>query len=191
MKKAKSDSFERKICGLQRILNVNQNPGEVTPAPPFLTNVSLRRKIMSVRHIHARPGEYIAVHRGHGHGGRSGRGSSGGSGTGCLYLLAIIFVIWFIASFWEILVSLAILCAVIWLIWIFRRPIWHAVCWIFSKLANLVQAGYRVLQARRAQKKHTQDATPWPGAPVTSITQNLTPYSSKSADYGKIRQHRR
>ena len=144
---------------------------------------------MSVRHIHAKPGEYIAVHRGHG--GKSGGGSSGGGGEGCLGLIAIIFLIWFIASFWEILVALAILCAVIWLIWIFRRPIWQGLRWVFTKLANLVQAGYRGLQARRAQKKHTQNATPWPGAPVASITQNSTPYSSKSADYGKIRQHRR
>lgn len=127
--------------------------------------------------------EYIAVHRGHGDGG----GSSGGEG--CFGLLAIIFV-WLIASFWEIIVAVAILCVVGWLVWTFRHPIWHAVCWIFSKLANLVQAGYRGLQARRAQKKHTQNATPCPGAPVASITQNSIPYSSKSADYGKIRQHR-
>lgn len=141
---------------------------------------------MSVRHVHARPGEYIAVHRGHG-----GEGGSSGGGEGCFGLLAIIFVIWLIASFWEIIVAVAILCVVGWLIWTFRHPIWYGICWIFSKLANLVQAGYRGLQARRAQKKYTQNATPCPGAPVASITQNSTPYSSKSADYGKIRQHRR
>ena len=131
---------------------------------------------MSVRHIHARQGEYIAVHRGHGHGGRSGGGSSGGGGEGCLYLLAIIFVIWFIASFWEILVALAILCAVIWLIWTFRRPIWQGLCWIFTKLTNLLRKGYNGLQSYWSRKE---------------LSQQAAPYSSKSADYGKIRQYRR
>ncbi len=160
--------------------------GSIPVGSTITTTTSFRRIIMSVRHVHARPGEYIAVHRGHGGGG----GSSGG-GEGCFGLLAIIFVIWLIASFWEIIVAVAILCVVGWLIWTFRHPIWYGICWIFSKLANLVQAGYRGLQARRAQKKYTQNATPCPGAPVASITQNSTPYSSKSADYGKIRQHRR
>lgn len=146
---------------------------------------------MSVRHIHAKPDEYIAVHRNHGNGSGGGRSGNGGGDEGCLYIIAIIIVIWIIASIWEILVALAVFCAAIWLIWTFRRPIWHGVCWIFSKFANLVQAGYRGLQACRAQKKHTQNATPCPGAPVASITQNSAPYSSKSADYGKIRQHRR
>ena len=129
---------------------------------------------MSVRHIHARPGEYIAVHRGHG--GRSGGGSSGDGGEGCLGLIAIIFVIWVIASYWEILVTLAILCAVIWLIWTFHRPIWHGLCWIFTKLRYLICAGYRGLQTCCSRKK---------------LSQKATPYSNKSADYGKIRQHNR
>lgn len=60
---------------------------------------------MSVRHVHTRPGEYIAVHRGHGGGG----GASGGGGEGCFGLLAIIFVIWLIASFWEIIVAVALM----------------------------------------------------------------------------------
>ena len=129
---------------------------------------------MSVRHIHAKPREYIAVHRGHG--GKSGGGSSGGGGEGCLGLIAIIFVIWFIASFWEILVALAILCTVIWLIWIFRRPIWQGLCLVFTKLANLTCAGYRGLQTCWSRKK---------------LLQQSVPYSDKSADYGKIRQHHR
>ena len=127
---------------------------------------------MSVRHIHAKPGQYIAVHRGHGGGG----GSSSGGGEGCFGLLAIIFVIWFIASFWEIIVAVAILCVVGWLIWTFRRPIWYGLCWIFTKLINLTCAGYRGLQSYWSQKK---------------LTQQATPYSNKSADYVKIRQHRR
>ena len=70
---------------------------------------------MSVRHVHARPGEYIAVHRKHGNGGGSHSGNGGGD-EGCLYIIAIIIVIWIIASIWKILVALAIFCAVIWLI---------------------------------------------------------------------------
>ena len=146
--------------------------GSIPVSSTIFDNHIVRRIIMSVRHIHAKPGEYIAVHRGHGGGG----GSSSGGGEGCLGLLAIIFVIWFIASFWKILVALAILCAVIWLIWIFRRPIWQGLCWIFTKLANLVCAGYRGLQSYWSRKK---------------LSQQASPYSNKSADYGKIRQHRR
>ena len=100
--------------------------------------------------------------------------ADGGDGEGCLGLIAIIFVIWFIANFWEILVALAILCAVIWLIWIFRRPIWQGVCWIFTKLTNLTCAGYRGLQSYWPRKK---------------LSQQAATYSNRSADYGKIRQH--
>ena len=148
--------------------------GSIPVGSTIFTNQLLRRTIMSVRHVHARPGEYIAVHRKHGNG--SGHSGNGGGDEGCLYIIAIIIVIWIIASFWKILVALAIFCAVIWLIWTFRRPIWHGLCWIFTKLINLICAGYRGLQLYCSRKKHSQQPAP---------------YSSKSADYGKIRQHRR
>ena len=133
---------------------------------------------MSVRHVHARPGEYIAVHRNHRNGSRSGGGHSGnGSGNGgCLWLLATVIVIWVIANFWEILVTLAILCAAIWLIWTFRHPIWHGVCWISKEFTNLICAGCRGLQSYWSRKR---------------LSQQAAPHSNMSADYGKIRQYRR
>ena len=79
--------------------------GSIPVGSTITTTTSFRRIIMGVRHVHARPGEYIAVHRGHGGGG----GSSGG-GEGCFGLLAIIFVIWLIASFWEIIVGSHFVC---------------------------------------------------------------------------------
>ena len=80
---------------------------------------------MSVRHIHARPGEYIAVHR---DGHRRHSGGSGGDGSGCLFLI-IAFLIW---SFWrEILVIslvLGIVALIAWLGWTFRTQIGKALC---------------------------------------------------------------
>ena len=131
---------------------------------------------MSVRHIHAKPDEYIAVHRNHGNGSGGGRSGNGGGDEGCLYIIAIIIVIWIIANIWEILVALAVFCAAIWLIWTFRRPIWRGLCWIFTKFINLICAGYGGLQKYCSRKK---------------LSQQPAPYSNKSADYGKIRQHRR
>ena len=132
---------------------------------------------MSVRHIHAKQGEYIAVHRKHGNGSSSGgRPRSGGDNGGCLWLLATVIVIWVIANFWEILVTLAILCAAIWLIWTFRHPIWRGVCWISKELITLTCTGFRGLQSYLSRKK---------------LLQQAVPHSNMSGDYGKIRQYRR
>lgn len=131
---------------------------------------------MSVRHVHARPGEYIAVHRQH---GSRGGGSGSGGGDGCLTLLAIIFVIWIVASLWEIFVTLAIICAAGWLTWTFRRPLWAFLCWICAKLSLLLRAGCKGIQAWYSQKKLSQ----------TNGAMNGNCVSDQS-DYEKIRQHR-
>ena len=71
---------------------------------------------MSVRHIHAKPDEYIAVHRDGGYTGGS-RSSGDDSGFfGCLLMIAIGFVIYaviviveavvnFIANYWPVLLA--------------------------------------------------------------------------------------
>ena len=128
---------------------------------------------MSVRHIYARPGEYIAVHRRHGGGG----GSGGGDGAGCLGLLGIIFAIWLVVTFWKIIVGAAMAGAAGWLIWNFRRPIWNGVCRTAANLVCLIRAGYGRLRAYcRARKE---------------LSRRDAPRSGSLADYGQIRQHRR
>lgn len=132
---------------------------------------------MSVRHIHAKPGEYIAVHRHHGgyYRGGGGGGGTGGGGEGCLSILAVLFVIWIIASFWEIILGLFILSVTIWVIWCFRHPIWSGVCLISAKVRNCICAGGKRLHSYYIRKKQAR-------------TNNAK--KCQYADYGKIRQHR-
>ena len=142
---------------------------------------------MSVRHVHAKPGEYIAVHR-----HRGGR-SSGVEGIGCLAVIAFGFTVWFIVSYWKIILTCVIASLALWLIWEFRSPLWKAVCWISKQLWSLisksldlvvkaVRAGY--LKIKNRQKKKCIQAP-------ASICSASEEYNSSSADYGKIIQNRR
>ena len=117
---------------------------------------------MSVRHIHASPGEYIAVHRNGGsrptRRGGGGGGGSGGEGLGCLLLLALFF--------WREILSLAFLLGVIalvgWLVWKFRSQIGsglcavagglgHAVRWILSMAWRIPVGVCNAIRGRRPQ----------------------------------------
>ena len=118
---------------------------------------------MSVRHINAKPGQYIAVHRHHGGGGNN----NDGCGIGLLVVA--------IAALWKIIVCLVALAAVAWLVWTFRHAIWSGICWLFRSSGNLIGACRKRIQNRGAAK---------------GLPQSSTPYFKNSADYGKIRQHR-
>ena len=83
---------------------------------------------MSVRHINARPGEYIAVHRK----GRSA--SAGGGDTGTMSAVGMIAVILAVLLFWKIILkAIFIACAAVLaitlaagalhLLWKFRREL--------------------------------------------------------------------
>lgn len=75
---------------------------------------------MSVRHVYARDGEYIAVHRNHG----GYVGSSCSSSTdddGWLIVVGILFCVWVIYLLRYIILAAAILIALGWLIWKFYR----------------------------------------------------------------------
>ena len=89
---------------------------------------------MSVRHVHAKPGEYIAVHRNHGGGG----GGTSGDGMGCLTLVAVGFAIWLIVSLWEIILACLIIALAIWLIWLFRAPLGKAIGWSAKHLWSFI-----------------------------------------------------
>lgn len=143
---------------------------------------------MSVRHIHASPGEYIAVHR-------NGRYHGGGSSdaSGCLVLL-IGFAVY---CFWrEILVVatiVGVLALIGWLIWRFRVQLGKAavaVCRIawkgvrFAAIFTWRQAvrGYRFCATRLASRRAT--------TPVRQKTPLAPPSASRPDDYGKIIQHK-
>ena len=145
---------------------------------------------MSVRHVHAKPGEYIAVHRNHGGGGG---GSSSSDGGGCLAVIAVIFVVWFIASFWQIIVACAVTAIILWMIWIFRKPLGKAICWSAKKIWHLIAISSTQISKGicscwlkfnnwRNQKRCQNPAIPHSISPE---------YNNSSADYGKIIQNRR
>lgn len=102
---------------------------------------------MKVRHIHAKPGQYIAVHR--------NRGGSGHNGNdfGWLKLIIIGVGIWLVISFWQVIVALVITGVALWLLWIFRDPIWFGIRWTFGQLWNLC-----VMEKNKYQRFHPNDS---------------------------------
>lgn len=144
---------------------------------------------MSVRHVHAKPGEYIAVHRNHGSGG----GGTGGDGMGCLTLVAVGFVIWLIVSLWEIILACLIIAPVLWLIWIFRAPLgkaiswsakhlWSFITWGISKIGMTASSAWMKFKSRKEQDNTLSPSEQHPFAPE---------YNSSTANYGKIIQNRK
>ena len=91
---------------------------------------------MSVRHIHARRGEHIRVHRSHGGGG--GGGSS--EGEGCLLLIGIGIGIWVLYYTWQIVLGILLVAGAIWLICVFWEPICSFGAWIWKGLKRLTQS---------------------------------------------------
>lgn len=147
---------------------------------------------MSVRHIHANPGEYIAVHRNGGSrptrgGGGSGGGGGGDIAPGCLFVLALFF--WreiLAAAFW-----LGVIALVGWLVWKFRSQIGSGLCavvggllralwWIVSLAWRIPIGVYNAIRGRRQQ-----------GAAVTSQGPSPASTNQGSPDYGRIIQKSR
>ena len=96
---------------------------------------------MSVRYINASLGEYISVHRE----GVAVPESCGD--TDILTVVGIIAAILAVAFFWEIILkaiffACAVLLAValaaggLYLLWTFRRELWHGTCWAAEKIWN-------------------------------------------------------
>lgn len=84
---------------------------------------------MSVRHIHARPGEYIAVHR------KQKRGIS--RSDSIIAIIAILVAV----SFWKFIVTGALIAAILYLIYIFRLPLGNAIRWSAKQLWSLIRRG--------------------------------------------------
>ena len=96
---------------------------------------------------------------------RNGRNGSGRGGRGNIFtLIGSILVLCLIIAYWQVIVALAILCAVIWLIWVFRRPIGQAIIWISTKLWDVLTMGCQEIQKWYVQRKKAQNAgSPGPG----------------------------
>ncbi|HCG25274.1 MAG TPA: hypothetical protein DE060_18645 [Lentisphaeria bacterium] len=131
---------------------------------------------MKVRHIHASPEEYIAVHR-------DGSGGSGGSGgdfeedmTGCLIVAIIGFAVYLIITFWKFILCGILLIAAGWLIWKFRGPIRRFLVASFLRIVSVILS----LQQYFRQKR----SLPQQGSRKT------LPKQTHDSDYGKIIQRR-
>jgi len=90
---------------------------------------------MRVRHIHARRGEHIRVHRDHGGGG--GGGSS--EGEGCWILIGIGGVICILYYAWQIVLGILLAAGAIWLICIFWEPICDFWKWIWKGIKRFLE----------------------------------------------------
>ena len=141
---------------------------------------------MSVRHIHASPGEYIAVHRNGGYRPTHG-GGSGSDGMGCLCIIGIILIFCFWKEILIISFFLGILALVGWLIWTFRTQIgkgiciagiaiWHGCCYVLSYVCIKIKAAYNAIRNRLAQRTKNPQ-------PIGSCSS-----SKQSTNYGKIIQ---
>ena len=142
---------------------------------------------MSVRHVHAKPGEYIAVHRNHGGGG----GGTSGDGMGCVTLVAVGFAIWLIVSLWKIILACLIVALALSLIWIFRTPLckaigwlakllWSFITWSISKIGMTASSLWGKFRNRKVQKCSQSSSEQCPFTPE---------YNTSSANYGKIIQN--
>ena len=85
---------------------------------------------MSVRHIHARPGEYIAVHRG---------GDTDMTIVGIIAaVLTVVFFLEFILKailfVCAVLLAVALAAGALYLFWTFRRELWDGICWTAKAL---------------------------------------------------------
>ena len=93
---------------------------------------------MSIRHIHARRGEHIKVHRDY---NCDGGNSNDWSLMQILGLLLVgSFILWIIISIWQILLCLLLIAGSIWLVWTFRRPVWYGICKAYRRGTQLFKS---------------------------------------------------
>ena len=99
---------------------------------------------MSVRHIYAKKGEYIVVHR-------NSEASGSPSNSGLLNILMLLLAVWLIIRFWKVILFLGLSIAACWIIYSFRRPIIAAIRSIAAKacpyIARMFHHAVRCLRA--------------------------------------------
>ena len=158
---------------------------------------------MSVRHVHASPGEYIAVHRdGHSYTSssrcrRSSGGYGSGDGTGCLVLIGIVLAIFFwdeLLTLLWLVIALALSAGAIWLMGMIVQKyhvqigrglaitfhaLWKACKFTTLFVWRLISKAYGIMMAKRASCH--SDAQP------VALLQTPEKHSS---EYGRIIQRR-
>ena len=154
---------------------------------------------MSIRHVHARPGEYIAVHRG----GTYHTSRSNSSGDGAVFVIGFILLL----CFWKLILTLAVAGFAIYFatkfLWLYRVQIWnrlrtlggmlwHGLRTLGGILWNASWSCYFCIRRWLANRKACRQMASQPQPPSTPVclppagnSQNA--YHS-SATYGKIIQ---
>lgn len=154
---------------------------------------------MSVRHIHARPGEYIAVHRG----GTYSTSRSKTSGDGAVFVIGFILLL----VFWKLILTAVVAGFVLYFaakfIWLYRVQIWNGLRTLGGMLWNGLRTSGGILwntscscyfHIRRwlANRKACPPMAVQPQQPPTPIylppTGNSQNTYKSSAAYGKIVQ---
>lgn len=137
---------------------------------------------MSVKHMYAKPGEYIAIHR-----SRRRKGNASSADSGYFYLFLLIAIIAIIVCFWEIIVACLIAAAALWLIWIFRAPLGKAVWWMIRQIGKLMyKAGLMIGKWIKAGWIKFKN---WRETKKSNDVERNTEYNRKSDNYGKIIQY--
>ena len=88
---------------------------------------------MRVRHVHAKPNEYIAVHRQRLRYQPRHNGGKSGS-TAQVPVLAIIIGIILLMIYWELVITLTLVAGSIYLIYIFRKQLANMFCNLWKKI---------------------------------------------------------
>ena len=88
---------------------------------------------MRVKHIHAKPNEYIAVHRHH---PRYQTRRSGGRGKSAIQIpvLAILIGLILLMIYWKLVFTIALIAGGIYLIYIFQKPLINMFCNLWKKI---------------------------------------------------------
>ena len=82
---------------------------------------------MSVRHIHARPGEYIAVHRG------THKGADNNAMV-LLYVIGIVGIGLIVCLFWQVILAGLLVAGAAWLLWKYRASLRRCIRWAARKM---------------------------------------------------------
>ena len=168
---------------------------------------------MSVRHIHANPGEYIAVHRNGGYRPTYHRVVTGGGGSrnagealGCLITLGIFLCIIYGYNFFAFIFYVGIIVLIGWFIYTFKTQIgkvlcflcvclWKALRWLAPRAWKMLTCAYGTIKswlAPRARKMLTRACgaikSRWLKRAESASSATSESSTHRPKDYGKIIQ---
>ena len=143
---------------------------------------------MSIRHVHARPGEYIAVHRG----GTYHSARSNSSVNGAVFVIGFILLL----CFWKPILTVIVAGFAIYFatkfLWLYRIQIWNGLRMLGGLLWNSSCSCYlrmrRWLANRKACRQIASQPQPQPTPVCLPPVRNSQHTYQSSATYGKIIQ---